>query len=231
MKRQMQRSGTLSWVSAPPSALHLIVSENPMTAREALARYPWAWAVLDGAMFRLCEGGTSYATTTCARLDYLAIDPKTGAQSMGLYPSRGATLAVLGNGQVEVRRGDGLPLPPNTMVAWQGYPTIIERGAVIAGDAVNTDRTERAAVALTFAPRPVVHLVSGVGTMAGFAREIAAALAPEVAIYTDGGQSRVLALRTNEGIEADLPSNLDARRVPSFLAFTDPLLASLSRRL
>ena len=190
MTRTMHRSGSLAWVSAPPSALRVIVSEEPMTAREAMTRYPWAWALLDGAMFRLCGGGRDYATTPCAALDYLALDPKTGAASLGVYPARGATIAYRQNGALDVLRGDGMPLPAGTLVAWQGYPTLIERGEVIASDAANTDRTERAAVAVSFHPKPVLHLVSGVGTMAAFARELAAALAPELAVYTDGGLFR-----------------------------------------
>lgn len=209
------RTGSLTIVFGHARWFRVVAMSVPATAAEFMAQCPWAWAALDGAMFSVLDG-RGYDTTRSVRLDYTAIDPKTGTSAPGRYPDRGATV-VVANGKARVHEG-GSPVDwLGAEVVWQGYPAIIEDGVVTATTARNTDRTERAAVAVIDETK--LALVSGIGTMHGFAQEVAAAIRPRWLIYTDGGQSRALAVRVGDTLEADLPSNLTARRVASFVAF------------
>lgn len=210
------RSGSLTVVFGHARWFRVVALTSPATAAEFMAQCPWAWAALDGSMFSVLDG-RGYDTTRSVRLDYTAIDPKTGTSAPGRYPERGATITVA-SGKATVHQG-GNPVDwLGAEVVWQGYPTIIEDGVVVATTARNTDRTERAAVAVL--DDSTLAFVSGVGTMHGFAQDVAAAIRPRWLIYTDGGQSRALAVRVGDTLEADLPSNLTARRVASFVAFT-----------
>lgn len=209
------RTGTLTIVFGRARWFHVVALSSPATASEFMAQCPWAWAAMDGSMFSVLDG-RGYETTRAVRLDYSAIDAKTGTSSPGRYPDRGATLTISG-GKARVHDG-GNPIDwLGAEVVWQGYPAIVENGVVTATTARNTDRTERAAVAVL--DDSTLAFVSGVGTMHGFAQEVAAAIRPRWLIYTDGGQSRALAVRVGDALEADLPSNLTARRVASFVAF------------
>lgn len=214
--------GGLTLVTLHPSWARVIVPPFPMTALEFLAAYPAVSAVMDGAMFAPCAGEpNNYASYQCGRVEYAILDAVTRTFNPSSYPSRGATMLVYPDDEVRVMPGAdpfawGLP-----WLAWQGYPRLIEQGRNIASTTRDTNRTERAGLGRLRSGELV--FVSGVDSMRGFA-ESAVVIDIDELVYSDGGESRVVAVRERDRILADQASNLTARRVPSFVCAIDPIL-------
>jgi hypothetical protein len=165
------------------------VHVRPHTAAEALAAYPKADAMLDGAMFRLTDR-RGYETSQKAMLDYGARDDAHELSYHGLYPGRGITIAVH-DGRAVV--ADGWSAPELAHVAAQFYPTLVHGGAVVARRDRNTQRVQRAGLAVLRDGRLALFVCkAGLRVVAERLRGV---LDATDAGYTDGGGSTRLALR------------------------------------
>lgn len=214
------RVGDLTLVALPPDWLRVLVPPEPLTAAELIGRASGIAALLDGAMFSFCPGQPQdYARYRCGVVDYALADPVTGAFSAGRYPRRGGTLLVA-EGRARVEPGSDPARWNGATLAWQGYPRIVESGRNVARRDVDAGRTERAGVGV-LADGRVVLVSARSMSMWEFA-EAAVAIGIVDLLYSDGGQSRVLAARTENGWVADDPTNLTARRLPSYLVALDP---------
>lgn len=217
----VRRVGGLWLVQLRPSWLRVVVPPAPMTGRQVLAWVPDAAAILDGAMFSFCSGQPhDYARAECSRSDYGFVDGHTGIAQWPKrgYEARGGTLSVV-KGRAVV--SDGWSPASGATVAWQGYPAIVRAGRVLASATVDANRTERAGCGRDREGNVVFATM--VASMLGFAEAARDAGLDEL-LYSDGGQSRVSAVRAGDQVVADLESNLDARRVPVYLAAVAPLL-------
>lgn len=218
---KIERVGGLWLVRFAPAWLRVLVPPAPMTGRQALAWSPEALAIMDGAMFSFCAGQPhDYARAECSRSDYGLVD---GHEGIALWPKRGyegrgGTISVVKGAAVV---SDGWAPAAGATVAWQGYPAIVRSGRVLASSSVDANRTERAGCGRDRDGRLV--FASMVSSMLGFAEACRSAGLEDV-LYSDGGESRVVAIRAGDQVVADLASNLDARRVPVFLAAVPPLL-------
>ncbi len=220
----LHRLGNLVVARFHPTWLRAVIPPNPMTAAEFLARYPYVEAVMDGAMFRPCDGEPNdYARYQCGQVDYAVLDALTGAFAVPRYPERGLTFLVYSDGAVQVREGVAPAWWGTPWLAWQGYPALLENGTNVASRTRDTNRTERAALGRHASGD--LLFVSGVDSMYGFTESARAVDILDMA-YGDGGQSRFVAVRDAQGhVLADDATNLFARRVPSFLCAINPLYA------
>lgn len=220
---RMVRAGGIVAIIMPPPWLRVIVPPRPMSGGEFLAAYPNVSAILDGSMFRVCRGEPhDYASYQCGVVEYAAMDAVLGTFMPPSYPDRGATLLVYPDGSTGVADGASPGRWGVPWLAWQGYPLLVRDGRVVASPYADSERTERAACGRLSTGE--VAFISGVAPMHEFATAVRDVLGASDVMYSDGGQSRVMAMRWGDRVVADDPTNLTARRVPSFLCAVDPEL-------
>lgn len=147
--------------------------------------------------------------------EYLLLDFATGVFKQSKHPSAGITISV--NPGISVAHGAAYRA--GCRAAVQLYPSLVERGVVVASEGVDTGAEWRAAVAVM--PGGLLAFAVGQMGMADFARELQAAGAI-YAGYTDGGSSTTLATQNGRyGHPAP-------RQVPTWLvargAFVPPLV-------
>lgn len=222
MSLHLVQAGELHYVALPPDWFRILRPPFPLSARAVLAKTPAARAVLDGAMLRVCAGEPhDYARYACGVPEYAALDPVTGVFVPSRYPDRGGSLRIVrGRASVVPGAHPASWREPGTTCVWQGYPRIVQGGRNVASTTRDTERTERAGVGI-FADGRVVFVTARALSMWAFA-EAARRLGIVELLYSDGGQSRVLAVRVGDRLAVDDPSNLDARRLPSFVAAIPP---------
>lgn len=200
----------------------LAVAVGRTSARDLLARDPAFAAALDGPMF-----------DDQGRPQYLVMGP--GAQAPSQFPARGATLAVDRNGRAQVV--DGGVAPADSVVAVQGYPALVRRGANVASREIDTSRRSRAAFGV-LADGTVFIAASRAAGMHAFAEALVQLGAVDAA-YTDGGSSTALLLgvggaggvgtspRVLVGDAADNGAHAtDAKRLPSWLLARNPTMTA-----
>lgn len=216
-------------VAFPPSWLGIeaedrdgnrATAEHPETGRELLARLPRVVALIGGPMFDP-EDSNDYVRYQRARLLYRYLDRRRDITVPTRYPERGATLSVDARGRVVVM--DGAREVEGAIWAVQGYPEVVRNGRVEASDRTDANTTGRAALCALSDGR-VAFAIARCG-MAEFGRALLAlrldrGATVRDAIYTDGGGSTTLALRSEGGVLA-VAHGLDARRLPAYL-FAEP---------
>lgn len=158
--------GRAVWVIGPASTLGAVLGGSPSEALAARG----AVAIACGPMF---SGGLP---------ENLLRDEGAGVDVPSRFPSRGATVAVV-DGLAYV--ATGAEVLGAAAVAVQGSPELVRRGRL--EPVADSPRVRRVALAVMPGGQRVA-LVSFVGTMADFGRELLEGGAVE-AVYLDGGRA------------------------------------------
>ncbi|HVY65949.1 MAG TPA: phosphodiester glycosidase family protein [Gammaproteobacteria bacterium] len=182
------RAPDLRLYAVPATGTGGRAGEAPVTVgvvRERLrARGETPYALLNGAMFDLCAGN-DYATTTCERLQYRALDVRAGIDvaPSGPHAQAGGTVSVV-NGRFVAATGPRVAV--GAVVAMQGYPLLVQDGHNVADATVNRDANWRCAL-VVFSELDGAF-VTWRGGMHDFAEKLVQ-LGARWAIYSDGGGS------------------------------------------
>lgn len=224
----LRAGGGLVVVAFDPAWLRVFIPPSPITAADALATEPRIVGLLDGAMFRPCEGSpTDYESYVCGDVDYAYLDAVGRIARRSRYPARGASLLVDARGRAAcVDGGDPYTWPVVPLVAWQGYPALIRDGVRVVSGASDTQRVGRAGAGRLADGR--LFFAAMRASMLDFTIAVESLGGVTDLVYSDGGGSTVLALRDGETVSA--PGDLTRRRLPSFLVLVDPALARWGMR-
>ncbi len=174
-----------------------------------------ALAALNGPMFDVCggqslpRGNAEYAVSRCDVLEYRHQDGSL--QAPGVYPDRGMTFSVLGDGSVRVLHGDHAV--QGAKVAIQTYPSLVQDGRSVVASSSNTDIVWRSALVRLRDGRMAFAVM--IATMSSFADALVDAGALDAG-YTDGGGST--AAVTVDG----RAGSSEGRPVPSWLVVRKP---------
>lgn len=207
----------LKYVIFPPSQLglyaHVVPGGYQPTGPDEILALTNAEAAINGPMFDVCSGqdlppgnAARYSHSVCDRLSYKHFDPAIGLNAPGTSLFAGMTFSTTPRG-VSVLPGS--EVPPDAKVSIQTFPVLLQDGENRASTSAPNNSSEyRSAIALM--PDGRLALVSGTGTLHGFADAIARA-GVRFAGYTDGGGSTHL-VTADHTYGASEP-----RKVPSWI--------------